>query len=168
MPQNLLTKFRLIALSARLGLFFLGFGIGSVIPGSQAETASLAQQSSNSSTDWSSILLAIGGSALTGAFMSQRQHYEQETEIKMLKMHVKHNKEAIAVENSQISAQISQLLAELKAFDEASQNRDRYLSSRLIDAESFLQINHGYQRRRTLPPVNSGFKDDPPTGGWVG
>jgi len=167
MPQNLLTKSRLIILSVRLGLFFLGFGIGSAIPGGQAETASLAQNPSNSSTDWSSILLAIGGSALTGAFMSQRQHYEQETKIKVLEINVKHNKETMVVKNGQILAQIGQLLTELKAFDEASQNRDRYLSSRLIDAESFLQINHGYQRRCTPPPVNSGFKDDPPTGGWV-
>jgi len=168
MPHNLLTKSRLITLSVRLGLFFLGFGIGSAIPDSQAETASPVQHSSSSSTDWSSIFLAIGGSALTGAFMSQRQHYEQETKIKVLEINVKHNKETMVVKNGQILAQIGQLLTELKAFDEASQNRDRYLSSRLIDAESFLQINHGYQRRRTPPPVNSGFKDDPPTDGWVG
>jgi len=110
MPRNLLTKSRLITLSVCLGLFFLGFGSRSAILGHQAGTASLTQNSSNSSTDWSSILLAIGGSALTGAFMSQRQHYEQETKIKVLEINVKHNKETMVVKNGQILAQISQML----------------------------------------------------------
>lgn len=155
-----LIRTSLIQIAVALGA---GLIIGFFLP-----VASQGEAQEASTFDWLQLVWIVGGSAVTSAFVAQGQHYSQELKLQKLELELEHQKDLLAVKRAQTEAEIGRLTVMIESLTEAGQNSDRFLSARIVDIEAFLQINHGYQKRRTPAPVNSGLRDDAPTGGWIG